>query len=244
MVNLIAIQGRHNGQESVQRIQVNASLDGDEWHQIGEINGLADNEKVGHRPVRPTNARLVRLIPLTDRKMPVCIRTEIFGCYRKDQLHHYTLSKAATVTDANLNADLSGVGQLTNGDTDDYMIFDEGQLQLDFAWEQPKNITSVSIYVQSEQCLKMVNIHLPSGVTMIHELYCEVGAQVLSFTIGHMVASISISFEYTGRLYLSEVEWQDSDELSDIGTLTPVKSINLDMSTQDLDYIVICMVSN
>ena len=221
---------------------MNSSLDGQEWHKVALIDGLND-EQIGHRPIPPTNARLVRLIPLTDRKMPVCIRTEIFGCYRDDQLHHYKLSKPAIVSDDNLNSDLSGVGQLTNGDTEDWMTFPDGHFTVDFAWDSPKNVSNVGITVQSEQCLKEVNIRLPNGLIISHELYCKVGVQFLSFSIDRVTANISISFEYEGRLSVSEIEWQDSDELNDGTTLTPVKSINLNMSSADLNYLAICLVS-
>lgn len=42
--------------------------------------GPGEDETV-HRSISPVTTRFVRMIPLTDRKMPVCIRTELYGCY-------------------------------------------------------------------------------------------------------------------------------------------------------------------
>lgn len=57
-------------------------MDGVEWHSVQVIRGPQRNRTVTHRQIEPPSvARLVRLIPLTDRTMPVCIRLELYGCY-------------------------------------------------------------------------------------------------------------------------------------------------------------------
>ena len=218
-------------------LQVNASIDGLEWHKVGEVLGLGE-EKTAHRQITPTNARCIRLIPLTDRKMPVCIRTEIFGCYRKDSLNHYKLSKAPRQKDENLNSDLVGIGQLTNEDITDFMVFEPSKLKIDFDWEKPKNISSVTIYLRAEGCLKEVSIHLP-GMVKKHELYCDLNKQKLSFAIGQMVTRISISFQYSRQLYLSEIVW--NDEKLDETNFTPVKSVNLE--AKEMDLLAVFIVS-
>ena len=135
-----------------------------------------------------------------------------------------------------MNSNLVGIGQLTNEDITDFMVFEPSKLKIDFDWEEPKNISSVSIYLRAEGCLKEVNIHLP-GLIKTHELFCDLNKQKLSFAIGQMVTRISISFQYSRQLYLSEIVWNDEN----FENFTPVKSVNLE--TKEIDLLAVFIVS-
>ena len=45
-----------------------------------DIQGPQLNQTT-HRQIESTLTRMIRLIPITDRRMPVCIRMELYGCY-------------------------------------------------------------------------------------------------------------------------------------------------------------------
>ena len=59
---------------------MNASIDGNNWITVQDIQGPQLNQTT-HRQIEPTVTRVIRLIPITDRRMPVCIRMELYGCY-------------------------------------------------------------------------------------------------------------------------------------------------------------------
>lgn len=209
LINLIALQRRFNGQESVPLVKVNVSMDGQEWRQVQTIEGIKDDEDIAQRQIEPSNARFVRLIPVVDRTMPVCIRTEIFGCYREDNLHHYQLSKASKRSDKNLDSKLAGVGSLANGDTSDFMVFEPEYLKLDFQWTKPRNISCLGFHIyQQNSCLQSVSIKTGQNFESFNN-NCneEVGHTYFQVKTDILAAELELHLVYSGKLRLSEIEW-------------------------------------
>ena len=211
LVNLIALQRRHNGQESVPLVMVNASLDGTEWHTVDQIHGITEDEEIAHRPIEPVNARFIRLIPITDRKMPVCIRTEIFGCYRDDQLHHYTLSKPPKSSNpTKLN--------LANGDKNDFVSFEptDDMLELEFEWEEPKNISQVGLRLkqQNQACLEGLSVIMSDTVFSFKgDCATQIGQVLVYLNMEMFTSEIKLQLAYTGTLKLAEIEWLQPGEV-------------------------------
>ena len=73
------------------------SRDGIEYHTLSIIDGHdgMNHTKTEYRSIEPVQTSFIRLIPIVTRSMPVCIRTELFGCYRNDNLKFY-LNHAST----------------------------------------------------------------------------------------------------------------------------------------------------
>lgn len=202
-VNVVALQRRYNGQESAPLIMVNASLDGLEWRLAGQIDGIAEHEETAHRPITPVNARFIRLVPLTDRKMPVCIRAELFGCYRDDQLHHYKMSQKPTNQD-NSHNDL----KLVNGNVADWMTFEPDQLTLDFQWDEPKNISQVALHLQHPNQLEQVSVQLDDVMTYTFVKVDTCEGTLVYFNLDILASDVQLRLIYTGQLKMSEIEWR------------------------------------
>ena len=208
---MIALQRRYNGQESAPLIMVNASLDGLKWHRAGQIDGIAEHEETAHRPITPVNARFIRLVPLTDRKMPVCIRAELFGCYRNDQLRHYKMSQTPTNQEADYN-DL----KLANGNVADWMTFEPDQLTLDFQWDEPKNLSQVALHLQHPEQLEQVIIQLDDAMAYTFVKVDTCKGTLVYFNLDIFASDVQLRLIYTGQLKMSEIEWrQHIEEASD-----------------------------
>ena len=106
-------------------VSVNVSMDGSACTIAEkELDGVEEDLCVTSRPIEPVHARFVRLVPITDRKMPVCLRAELFGCYRTD----YPVS----VAPPNPPTDLSF---LKNGIMNDWQKFSGGgSLTMQYTW--------------------------------------------------------------------------------------------------------------
>ena len=184
-------------------------MDGQEWRQVQVIEGIKDDETIAQRQIEPSNARFVRLIPVVDRTMPVCIRTELFGCYREDNLHHYQLSKASKRGDKSLDSKLAGVGSLANGDSSDFMVFEPEYLKLDFKWTEPRNISCLGLHIyQQNSCLESVSVKTGENFESFNN-NCnnEVGHTYFQARTNILAAELELHLVYSGKLRLSEIEW-------------------------------------
>ena len=227
-INLIALQSRFGGAEAAELLQLNISTDGVEFHSIGQIEGvtLADKGEV-HREIGPVTTRFIRLIPITDRAMPVCIRTELFGCYRHDDLESYSLSSKPLNEDLNLDQKATGVGKLADNVTDEYLEFnsESGKIEMDFHWAMAKNLSRIEIHTlqtsQSSDCLHSVAI--PAFNTEF-EFDCKQGETMIPLNFEKMVSQLRLVFKFRGILKISEISWIEGDQPSQVSVLEPIET--------------------
>merc|ERR1712130_532622 len=138
------IQGRHMHTETVQKVMVNSSLDGVNWNEFGLLD-LHPSNDVLHAELSPAiNGKFVRLIPVTDRAMPVCIRTEFFGCYRTDSFVGYSLSIAprSSTPEFGLDARRHGIGRLSDSLKAEFLTFPES-VDIRLSWSKAVNISEL-----------------------------------------------------------------------------------------------------
>ena len=245
-INLIALQARFSGSESAEQLQLNISRDGVDYHSIGRILGHdGETLETVHREIHAITTRFIRLIPITDRSMPVCIRTELFGCYRTDDIDYYTLSSPPKIPDLNLDENLSGVGKLADNITDDYLEFSPGKLNMDFHWKKPKNVTKISFFTYQRSlrngCLKEIRI---PEYALVFELDCDVatGENVISLEFGKIITDLGIRLRYDGSLMISEIRWIQGDENSDVILVAPIQPVVQFDATMEKDYFTYAMV--
>ncbi|XP_053328314.1 discoidin domain-containing receptor 2-like [Spea bombifrons] len=140
-ITLIGTQGRHaraTGKEFARSYRVDYSRDGERWlswkdhqgHQI--IKGNDDEYEVVLTDLRPPIiARYIRVIPVTQVPMTVCMRVEFYGCVWIDGLKSYSIPEGETymspgqpvayLNDSTYDGYLEnrrlsgGLGQLTDG---------------------------------------------------------------------------------------------------------------------------------
>lgn len=256
-VNLIALQSRYNGQESAELLKLNVSRDGIEYHSIGQIEGHdgKNSSVTEHRAIEPVIIKFIRFIPIVDRAMPVCIRTELFGCYRTDGLEYYQLSKSPQSPDMSLDRDqLTGIGKLADNNTEDYIQFSPSELEMKFVWDQPKNVSQIQLYTLQNShlsgCVKKAVLTLPSTKQSHRfEFNCAKGAENGRKTIPLVLSNAAFSDEfhlklqYTGELMISEVQWLSTHDIPEIRIATPIMVSVEDSSLMDNEYILLAIVS-
>ena len=156
--------------------------------------------------------------------MPVCVRTELFGCYRSDSLSSYQLSKAPLIADPSINKkDLVGIGHLANGRTDDYDEFDGEEVDVTFSWSQPLNLSHIEFYTfqrsRGQGCLKEIDIQpgnqqRPVKYTIRCDMVSKGTHQVHRLEFIHIVTQIEIKMKYAaGNLLLSEIKWIEAQPI-------------------------------
>ena len=252
-INVIALQSRFQGAESAELLQLNISTNGIDFHSIGRINGVAagDNGEV-HRemPNGPVTTKFIRLIPITDRSMPVCIRTELFGCYRHDDLESYSLSEAPKNQDLNLDEQATGVGKLADNITTEYLEFSKSNLEMNFNWATPKNLTKILLYtLQSTKADCLYSISLPEFNTEF-ELDCNsgnLGEAIIPLEFNRMTSSIKLIFKFSGIFKISEISWIEGElpESNILSVIEPV-TVSLQSSTSEMiknEYVTYAIVS-
>jgi len=256
-VNLIALQSRYNGQESAELLKLNVSRDGIEYHSIGQIEGHdgKNSSVTEHRAIEPVVIKFIRFIRIVDRAMPVCIRTELFGCYRTDGLEYYQLSKSPQSPDMSLDRDqLTGIGKLADNKTEDYIQFSPSELEMKFVWDQPQNVSQIQLYTLQNSyvsgCLKKAIVTLPT-TKQAHrfDFDCSKGSTNGRKTIPLVLSNAAFSDEfhikllYTGELMISEIQWLSSLDTSEVRIATPVMVSVEDASLMDNEYILLAIVS-
>uniref|UniRef100_A0A8C5R6C8 receptor protein-tyrosine kinase n=1 Tax=Leptobrachium leishanense TaxID=445787 RepID=A0A8C5R6C8_9ANUR len=140
-IKLIGTQGRHawaTGKEYARFYRVDYSRNGERWlswkdhqgHQV--IKGNEDAYDVVLTDLRPPIiARYIRIIPVTQVAMTICMRVEIYGCVWSDGLISYSMPEGETyvssghavafLNDSTYDGYLEnrrlcgGLGQLTDG---------------------------------------------------------------------------------------------------------------------------------
>ncbi|NXX46554.1 DDR2 protein, partial [Tricholaema leucomelas] len=107
-ITLIGTQGRHaraTGKEFARAYRIDYSRNGERWiswkDRQGEkvIQGNIDTYDVVLKDLRPPIiARFVRVIPVTQMLMTVCMRVELYGCVWYDGLASYSIPEGGTIT--------------------------------------------------------------------------------------------------------------------------------------------------
>ena len=204
LINVIALQGRFGGHESVHLLQLNVSIDGHEWHQHQVIDGIDSALDVTNRPIKPIKTKSIRLIPITDRRMPVCLRTELFGCYLDDEVIISSVSEKQTDMDF-----------LSNGILNDWTKYSGGESVFNFQWNTPKNITGIDIHLMkrnSRACVYQVQVE-SSQATELIDVECtdKKGVNKLELSIDQVVSDFNITIKYKSVLFVSEIVWHEAD---------------------------------
>ena len=179
------------------------SDNGHEWHQHVVIDGIDPALDVTNRPIQPIRAKMIRLIPITDRKMPVCMRTELFGCYLDDD----------TVVSS---VDGKEVEFLSNELTEDWTKLSGGESAFTFEWMEPRNITHIDVHFirrKTERgCIHKVTAK-SSQISESVDFDCaeQEGVSMLVLPFYHLVSDLQIVLRYQSVLFLSEIVWHEAD---------------------------------
>ncbi|NXG58057.1 DDR2 protein, partial [Hemiprocne comata] len=106
-ITLIGTQGRHaraTGKEYARAYRIDYSRSGERWVSWKDrqgrkvIQGNIDTYDVVLKDLRPPIiARFVRVIPVTEMPMTVCMRVELYGCVWYDGLASYSIPEGGTI---------------------------------------------------------------------------------------------------------------------------------------------------
>uniref|UniRef100_A0A8C3KK46 Discoidin domain-containing receptor 2 n=1 Tax=Calidris pygmaea TaxID=425635 RepID=A0A8C3KK46_9CHAR len=106
-ITLIGTQGRHaraTGKEFARAYRIDYSRNGERWISWKDrqgrkvIQGNIDTYDVVLKDLRPPIiARFVRVIPVTEMPMTVCMRVELYGCVWYDGLASYSIPEGGTI---------------------------------------------------------------------------------------------------------------------------------------------------
>ncbi|XP_069097450.1 discoidin domain-containing receptor 2-like isoform X2 [Pleurodeles waltl] len=106
-ITLIGTQGRHaraTGKEFARFYKIDYSRNGDRWltwkdhHGKQVIQGNSDAYDVVLKDLRPSIiARYIRVIPVTELPMTVCMRVELYGCIWLDGLESYSVPEGGII---------------------------------------------------------------------------------------------------------------------------------------------------
>uniref|UniRef100_A0A8D0GI81 Discoidin domain-containing receptor 2 n=1 Tax=Sphenodon punctatus TaxID=8508 RepID=A0A8D0GI81_SPHPU len=106
-ITLIGTQGRHahaTGKEFARAYRIDYSRDGERWLSWKDrqgrqaIQGNIDTYDVVLKDLRPPIiARYVRVIPVTELPMTICMRLELYGCAWFDGLESYSIPEGGTI---------------------------------------------------------------------------------------------------------------------------------------------------
>ena len=159
---------------------MNVSLDGEHWSQHpGVFSVSSDDDIIELSP--SISGRFLRIIPRTDKGKPVCIRTEVIGCYRDDFFQSYSLSslprdnlepETGLVEDS-----LTGVGRLVDGVDHEYLSFPpskNGFLNVKMTWTKPVNISELVFHVSTRArgCLSQIEVTNSADETWRYNIDC------------------------------------------------------------------------
>ncbi|XP_027327008.1 discoidin domain-containing receptor 2-like [Anas acuta] len=106
-ITLIGTQGRHaraTGKEFARAYRIDYSRNGERWISWKDrqgrkvIQGNIDTYDVVLKDLRPPIiARFIRVIPVTELPMTVCMRVELYGCVWYDGLASYSIPEGGTI---------------------------------------------------------------------------------------------------------------------------------------------------
>ncbi|KAM6296888.1 discoidin domain-containing receptor 2-like [Aegotheles albertisi] len=106
-ITLIGTQGRHaraTGKEFARAYRIDYSRNGERWISWKDrqgrkvIQGNIDAYDVVLKDLRPPIiARFIRVIPVTEMPMTVCMRVELYGCVWYDGLASYSIPEGGTI---------------------------------------------------------------------------------------------------------------------------------------------------
>ncbi|XP_062446717.1 discoidin domain-containing receptor 2-like isoform X1 [Rhea pennata] len=106
-ITLIGTQGRHaraTGKEFARAYRIDYSRNGERWVSWKDrqgrqvIQGNIDTYDVVLKDLRPPIiARFIRVIPVTELPMTVCMRVELYGCVWYDGLASYSIPEGGTI---------------------------------------------------------------------------------------------------------------------------------------------------
>ena len=226
------MQGRFGGHESVHLLQLNVSIDGHEWHQHQVIDGIDSTLDVTNRPIKPIKTKVIRLIPITDRRMPVCLRTELFGCYLHDEVTISSVSEKQTDTDF-----------LSNGIFNDWTKYSGGENVFNFQWNTPKNITSVDIHFlmrNSRACIYQVQVESSQTTELIDDDCTDKkGVNKREILINQFVNDLNITIKYNSVLFISEIVWYEAAIQKDVKLNEVIVDSNETLMTDYINFSLI-----
>ncbi|KAJ7308039.1 hypothetical protein JRQ81_008540 [Phrynocephalus forsythii] len=106
-ITLVGTQGRHaraTGKEFARAYRIDYSRDGERWLSWKDrqnrqvIQGNVDTYDVVLKDLRPpVIARYIRVIPVTEQPMTVCMRVELYGCVWFDGLESYSMPEGEVI---------------------------------------------------------------------------------------------------------------------------------------------------
>ena len=189
------------------------SDNGHAWHEHAVIDGIDPALDVTNRPIQPIRTKMIRLIPITDRQMPVCMRVELFGCY----IDYDTIISSAS------GEEQTEVEFLSNELTDDWTKLSGGESAFTFEWMEPKNITRIDVHFirrKERGCLNTI-IAKSSQISELIDFDCteQKGASMLVLPFNHIVSDLKIVLHYNSVLFLSEIVWHEADVVDQIVTV-------------------------
>ncbi|KAL8174309.1 UNVERIFIED_CONTAM: hypothetical protein K2H54_041688 [Gekko kuhli] len=107
-ITLVGTQGRHaraTGKEFARAYRIDYSRNGERWLSWKDrqnrqvIQGNVDTYDVVLKDLRPpVIARYIRVIPVTEQPMTVCMRVELYGCVWFDGLESYSMPEGGQIT--------------------------------------------------------------------------------------------------------------------------------------------------
>jgi len=215
-VSQIAVQGRFNGDEQADRLRLNISIDGINWVQHPDVFKVTSND-ISLTVTPALTGKFIRLIPRTEQGMPICIRTELYGCYRTDKLAHYSLSKLPmrTTPEVGLDSSNTGIGRLSDGKLDDYLKFKSstGEIEIELIWQEALNISELVFHIstRSNSCFSRVILESESA-KWTYNLGCDrrasqIGPKIIPLLLTKVVDRLTAKLEFTGILELAEITW-------------------------------------
>ncbi|CAG5108711.1 Oidioi.mRNA.OKI2018_I69.chr1.g3920.t1.cds [Oikopleura dioica] len=226
-ITRIALQGRPSGSERAETVFLNVSLDGEHWSQHPDVFTVASDDDIIE--LSPSiSGKFLRIIPRTDKGKPVCIRTEVIGCYRDDFFESYSLSSLPRDNlepeTGLVESSLSGVGRLVDGIEDEYLTFpasENGALTVTMKWTKPLNISELVFHVSARArgCLNQIEVTNSADETWRYNIDCarKVEHRIIPLLLEKVVTEIRIKISYTGVLHLSEISWtKDESEIAPI----------------------------
>ena len=225
-VSKIAVQGRFGGDERAERLRVNISSDGEIWSEYPEIFKIDSNDSVIPLEI-PVTGKFIRLIPRVTHGRPVCMRTEIYGCYRSDRFSSYSLSILPDHKTPEISLSHpgnTGIGRLSDYKTNEYLKFEpeDGVLEISMDWTQPVNITELLFHVssRSNSCFKKVTLTSPASPRVaVYRLNClnrAVGPKIIPLLVSQVLDRLTVRLEFTGILALSEITWSSEVSLKPV----------------------------
>ncbi|XP_075762058.1 discoidin domain-containing receptor 2-like isoform X2 [Pelodiscus sinensis] len=209
-ITLIGTQGRHaraTGKEFARAYRIDYSRNGERWISWKDrqgrqvIQGNTDTYDVVLKDLRPPIiARYIRVIPVTELPMTVCMRVELYGCLWFDGLASYSIPEGGTIAAPGspivyLNDSTydgfqerrhlyGGLGQLTDGvlGLDDFTQSHQYRVWPGYDYIGWKNESFSAGFVEMEfqfdrqRNFTSMKVHcnnmFPKGVKIFHKVEC------------------------------------------------------------------------